>query len=117
MSAGKRKLNAKVVRELWNAATEAGEVRKEVWEPLNRRKARTTHSFRAGLLSELRRAQVVPEVRHALVGHQAATTEEMHYSGPEALMEAMRAAVDAIPPVDWTGPEEMADNVVPLRAG
>ena len=112
---GKREISAKVVRELFEVATEAGEIRRDVWEPPNRTKARTTHAFRSCLLTELRRKSVPTEVRHALVGHQAATTEEMHYAGSEALFGAMRAAVDDIPPIDWTGPGEMADNVVALR--
>ena len=115
LSARKRNINETAVRQLWEAATEAGEVRREVWVPPNRRKTRTTHAFRSGLLTELRRAGVPHEVRRLLVGHQPNTTEELHYVGPEALMEAMRAAVDAIPPVDWTGPGAAANNVVALH--
>lgn len=99
----------------WDAATKAGEARREVWAPATREIARPDHAFRAALQGHLVEAGVRDEVIDALVGHAGKSTRSRHYAGPAALFAAMREAVDALPAVDWTTPDEAApDNVVQL---
>jgi integrase len=105
---------AALVRRLWETSTEAGTARRETWAP-ERRRSRPDHAFRAGFLSGLARQGVELEVREALAGHAASTTQGRHYAGADALMEPMRAAVDAMPPIDWTGPAGAEGNVVSMR--
>lgn len=96
----------------WQRATDAGEVRPEVWKPSNRDAARPNHAFRSAYQSALVRTRIAPDVISALVGH--ATLRERHYAGPEELMDAMREAVDNLPPIDWSRPATGAGQVIPL---
>jgi integrase len=87
--------------DAWQAATDAGECRLEVWRPANREVGRPDHAFRAALQDHLQGAGVRAEVVDALVGHAGKTTRSSHYAGPDSLMQAMREAVDALPPIRW----------------
>lgn len=89
------------MRIIWREATDAKEVRESVWKPRNRGKTRTKHVFRAGFLAALRDEGVPAEVRHALVGHAAGSTEERHYS--RVTLKEMREAIDKLPRIDWAG--------------
>ncbi|GDX83391.1 hypothetical protein LBMAG42_52020 [Deltaproteobacteria bacterium] len=106
---------ASLVRRLWETATKAGAARRETWAP-ERRRSRPDHAFRAGFLSGLAGLGVAAEVREALAGHAASTTQGRHYAGADAVMGAMRAAVDAMPPIDWSGPRVATENVVRMRS-
>ncbi len=97
----------KSIRAVWLAATEAGEVRREVWDPPNRGHGRPNHAFRAGFLASLKASDGVKDF---LVGHAPQHTRERHCATPS--MEARRAAVDGIPEMDWGG---NGGNVVRLR--
>lgn len=90
----------RTLREAWEAASLAGEVRKEVWKPKARKIGRPDHAFRAAFQAHLVTAGVRDEVIDALVGH-AGGLRERHYVDPGARMEAMRAAVALIPAVAW----------------
>lgn len=90
----------RTLRTAWDAAEAAGEVRKEVWKPKALKIGRPDHAFRAAFQAHLVTAGVRDEVIDALVGH-AGGLRERHYVDPGARMEAMRAAVALIPPVDW----------------
>jgi integrase len=87
------------VTEAWEAATEGGEVRGEVWAPSNRVKARPDHAFRAAFQHHLMDEGVSDNVIDYLVGHAPASTRGKHYAAaPES---AQRRAVALIPPVEW----------------
>lgn len=87
------------VTEAWEAATEGGEARKEVWMPINREKARPDHAFRAAFQSNLQDAGVSDTVIDWLVGHAPSSTRGKHYAQPAD--SALRTAVGQIPAVDW----------------
>lgn len=99
----------------WEAATVAGEARREVWAPSTRHVARPDHAFRAALQGHLVEAGIRDEVIDAIVGHAGKSTRSRHYAGPAALFDAMREAVDALPPIDWSSAEDEAGNVVAFR--
>jgi integrase len=101
----------------WEAATAAGEAKRASWSPPNRAAARPEHAFRAAFQAHLTDARVDADVVDFLVGHASGGVREKHY-GRELLAKA-RAAVDALPPIDWRGPgvNLEAGNVVPLRRG
>lgn len=99
---GPRKPPANAVHELWEGATAAGEVRREVWYPPTAKQARPDHGFRSAFLAALADAGVQEPVRHHLVGHAPTTTEGRHYARPS--MASMRDAIDKLPPIDWAGP-------------
>lgn len=87
-------------RRAWEIATEDGKVRREVWAPRNRTNSRPDHAFRAGFQAHLVRAGVRDEVISALVGH-APGIRGRHYVGLDSMADAMRAAVELIPPISW----------------
>lgn len=100
----------------WTAAVAAGEARDTVWRPLTRKQARPEHAFRAAFQAHLRIAGVPEPVIDALVGHHSSTTRAKHYAGLDTLETAMRAAVDGLPPIDWTGPKRAkGGKVVAMR--
>ena len=82
----------------------AGEARESVWNPPNRKQARPEHAFRAVFPAHPRLARVAEPVIDALVGHDSTTTRARHHAGVDTLVRLMRAAVDALPPVDGSGP-------------
>jgi integrase len=91
----------------WEAATVAGEVRRETWAPPGRA-PRPTHAFRAAFLGALDAAGTPSKVMAHLVGH--ATTDDRaealragHYVAAD--VERARPAVDALQPIDWVGPK------------
>jgi integrase len=96
----------------WAAATEAGEVRRVVWNPCNRKIARPQQAFRAAFQAFLRSKGVGDEVIDALVGHTGRSVRERHYAGPDSLWDRMAEAVALIPDVDWLGPDRRADGKV-----
>lgn len=104
------------LRVAWEAATEAGEVRRETWAPENRIHTRPDHAFRAGFQEHLVRTGIRDECIDLLVGH-ATGLRGKHYLSDDARWEAMTAAVATIPPIDWQGPGvlEAPDNVVELK--
>ncbi len=102
-------------RAAWESAVAAGEARDAVWNPTNRKQARPEHAFRAAFQAHLRIAGVAEPVIDALVGHHSSTTRARHYAGIDTLTAQMRAAVDAMPEIDWTGPGAAAGNVVRMR--
>jgi integrase len=87
------------VTEAWAAATEEGEVRKQVWMPVNRVKARPDHAFRASFQSNLLDHGISDTVIDWLVGHAPSTTRGRHYAQPAE--NALRRAVDTVTAVDW----------------
>jgi len=97
-------VRAVAFHEAWEAATAAGEVRRAVWDPPNRKIARPQQAFRAGFQAYMRGAGVGEEVIDALVGHRGRSVRSRHYAGSDTLEDRMRAAVDGMPPIDWRGP-------------
>ena len=104
--------NTRSIRAGWKAATVAGEVPRHTWDPENRSYARPDHAFRAALQAHLTSERVASDVVSHLVGH-AHGLRGTHY-GRNLLPDA-RAAVDDLPPVDWTGPQPL-EGVVPFEA-
>lgn len=100
----------------WEEATRWGEAREVAWKPANRKIARPEHAFRAGFQAALRVAGAAEAAIDELVGHHGKTVRARHYVGSDSLWEPMRAAVDAMPPIDWLGPKELPnEKVVRLR--
>lgn len=103
-----------VLSAAWEAATEAGEVRRGVWAPDTRQLARPDHAFRAAFMAFLEAEGVRDSVIDFLVGHAPASTRRRHYAPPG--MDQVREAVAKLPPVDWReapgGP-----NVLRMRRG
>ena len=111
---GKNHLPGMALTKGWERATQAGETRREVWQPANRKIARPDHAFRAAFQAYLESVAVRDSVIDFLVGHAPASVRGKHYAPPTP--EATRAAVERIPAIDWTGgEEEVPDNVVVLR--
>ncbi len=98
----------------WEAATEAGETRRSVWAPPNRRISRPEHAFRAAFQAFLTSHGVDELVVDALVGHRGRSVRTRHYAGADVLWDRMVEAVDLLPAIDWVGPKGGA--VIPLRA-
>ncbi len=96
------------ITEAWEAATESGEARREVWAPINRVKARPDHVFRAAFQHHLMDAGMGDNVIEWLVGHAPSTTRGKHYAQPAE--SALRRAVEMVPAVDW-----QMSNVTVLR--
>lgn len=96
----------------WAAATEAGETRRSVWDPPNRKIARPQQAFRAAFQAFLRSRGIGDEVIDALVGHAGRSVRERHYAGPDTLWDRMVEAVALIPAVDWIGPGQRASGKV-----
>lgn len=103
----------KVVRRAWEEATQAGEVRREVWQPTGREIARPDHAFRAAFQGHLVSMGVRDEVIDLLVGH-APGLRGRHYVDGEARRQAAIEAVALIPPIAW-GEEALPANVHRLR--
>lgn len=105
------------LRRAWKSATAAGEARKSVWWPTGRKIARPDHAFRAAFQHALVVADVRDEVIDLLVGHSGRSTRSKHYVAADARMAAMRAAIDAMPPIDWAGPAKtgVPDNVIAMK--
>jgi len=100
--------STKSIRAAWEDAEAAGEVPRHVWAPPNRERARPDHAFRAALLAHMTTDRVAGDVVSYLVGHSpnedaSARLREIHYG--RSLMEEAREAVDALPAIDWTGPQ------------
>ena len=72
--------------------------------PPNRKQARPEHAFRAAFQAHQRLAGVAEPGIDALVGHDSSTTRAPHHAGIDTLVPPMRGAVDALPPVDGSGP-------------
>lgn len=85
---------------VWQAATEAGEVRAEAWAPESREHARPCHAFRAAFQSHLVEHGVRDEVIDLFVGH-AGTLRGRHYVAIGARWKAMVEAAALIPAIDW----------------
>lgn len=97
------------VTEAWEAATQAGEARRETWQPPSRLKARPDHVFRGAFMAALQEAGIGDAVIDHLVGHAAKTTRAQAYTAPSS--SALKRAVEVIPAVDW-GDQEEGANVV-----
>lgn len=118
---------AATIRKAWEAATEAGEARRDVWDPPTREIARPEHAFRAAVQGHLAARGVEAAAIDALVGHVGTSTRAKHYSGAAELWPTLRAAVDEhLPAIDWVGPKKVDEpaaaesggsNVVPFPAG
>jgi integrase len=103
----------RIMHELWEEATAASEVRREVWAPPNRKYARPDHAFRAAFLFAIKGDD---SVKCYLVGHAPPGTRGRHYAKPS--MEELRTAVNGLPSIDWNPPGLGVgeDNVVQIRA-
>jgi integrase len=99
----------------WEEASQADEVRREVWAPTNRVYGRPDHAFRAAFQHALVEAGIRDEVIDLLVGHARRSTRDRHYVSDDARWKAMVEAVALIPPVDWRVEAEAPSNVVPIR--
>lgn len=105
------------IRDAWEAATEAKETRREVWDPPTRLQGRPIHAFRAALQAHLQSNGVAAEVIDMIVGHAGTSTRARHYASPDELLPVARAALEEhMSPIDWHGPHvgDGAD-VIPLR--
>lgn len=92
-----------VVRAAWTEASERDGVPRHVWAPPNRINGRPDHGFRAAFQAHLTAARVSADVVDFLVGHRG-DLRGTHYG--RDLIEEARAAVDALPPIDWGGERE-----------
>ena len=101
---------SETIKAAWRDATKAGEVPRHVWAPPNRKYTRPDHAFRAALQGHMEDEHVPKDVVDFLVGHSPGLRGR-HYG--RDLTDAARAAVDVLPPADWTGPTS-SDNVIPL---
>lgn len=99
------------LRRAWEAATTAGEVRRETWQPPGRRNARPDHGIRAAVIAHLRLAGVAPGITKWLAG-QAIDMQERFYLGDGAI-DLAREAVAKLPEIDWR--DVVPANVVRLR--
>jgi integrase len=95
----------------WKEATKWGEAREGTWKPENRKNARPEHVFRAALLAALQAGGASELLMNALVGHAGKTTRSHHYAGADSLFTLMKAAVDALPPIDWDGPLDRGSKI------
>ena len=91
----------------WREAVRWGEAREVAWKPANRMTGRPEHAFRAAFQAALRLAGASETVIDELVGHHGKTVRSRHYAAGETLLAPMRAAVDSLPPIDWTGPRDV----------
>lgn len=99
-SEGLRSSPAGEVKALWEAATEAGEVRREVWAPVTfTKKTRPDHAFRAAFLAALKAAKVERDTRGFFVGHAPEGVEGEAYAGPE--MAEQIDALTKLPNIEW----------------
>lgn len=108
---GSRYVPSPTLRAAWEAATEAGEARREVWCPPTRKQARPDHAFRAAFQAFMESKGVREAVIDHLVGHAPQSVRGKHYApATEAQLEE---AVRLLPAIDWAAPA--AANVVSLR--
>jgi integrase len=84
-------------RRAWNLAVKDRAVRPAIWAPANRERASTSHVLRAVYQATLEEAGVRDSVIDWLVGHAGRSTRATSYTKPS--MEAMRAAVEKVPPI------------------
>ena len=84
-------------KSAWARAVKDGVARPGIWKPGNRVKASTTHTLRAVYQATLEEAGVRDAVIDWLVGHAGRSTRATSYTKPS--LEAMRAAVEKVPPV------------------
>ncbi|MEB3326790.1 MAG: hypothetical protein VKI39_03680 [Synechococcus sp.] len=84
-------------RRAWERAEKEEVVRAGIWEPGNQKKASTTHALRVVYQATLEEAGVRDAVIDWLVGHAGRSTRATSYTKPS--LEAMRAAVEKVPPV------------------
>ena len=97
------------MKTAWQAATEDEEVPLKVWAPPNRKNTRPDHAFRAALQGYMGDERVPKDTIDFLVGHGGGLRGR-HYDRDHT--EDARAAVDGLPPVDWTGPETPANVIL-----
>jgi site-specific recombinase XerD len=88
---------AQHLKSAWERAAKDGVARPGIWAPGNRVKASTTHALRAVYQATLEEAGVRDAVIDWLVGHAGRSTRATSYTKPS--LEAMRAAVEKVPPV------------------
>ncbi len=110
----------KTIATLWQQAEAAALVRPNLYQPLNRRKGRPNHAFRAAYMAGLQAMtveingspvqQVADRTIDFLVGHRADDTRARHYA--PATKEALKAAVRLVAAVDLKGTKVGAENVV-----
>lgn len=93
-------------KSAWERAAKDGAARPGIWAPGNRVKASTTHALRAVYQATLEEAGVRDAVIDWLVGHAGRSTRATSYTKPS--LEAMRAAVEKVPPVAL-GPARSAE--------
>ena len=98
-------IRPELFRAAWEEAARFDEAREIAWKPANRKTGRPEHAFRACFQAALRERSISEEVIDALVGHQGRSTRDRHYAGHDTLLDRMRAAVEALPPIDWNGPK------------
>lgn len=101
----------KYITEAWETASQAGEVRREVWQPPNKKRNAPDHAFRACFQGFLQSQGVSDRVIDFLVGHAPKDTRGRHYVKPDA--GAIRAAVEHLPPIIWG--DGQGANVIPMR--
>lgn len=109
-----------VLRDLWMAAVKAGEVGPNVYQPLNRRKGRPNHGFRAAYMAGLQGLtaeiddfpvqKVTDKTIDFLVGHRPPDIRSKHYTPPT--WRALEAAVGAVTPIDMKEAPVVAEGNV-----
>ncbi len=109
-----KKAPTQAYKNAWLAATDAEQVQLRVWAPPNRKSSRPLHALRAAFDAHLMSEKVSEQVVDYLVGRGGNDVRSVHY-GRDLLQDA-REAVELIPPIDWEGPRDEADNVVRLEA-
>ncbi len=111
---GKGSKPGEAIARGWERATEAGEVRRAVWQPEGRRLRRPEHAFRAAFQGFMEEKAVRDSVIDFLVGHAPRSVRGKHYSPPAP--NQLRAAVDRMPPIAWKVRKRKAKgNVVAFR--
>lgn len=94
---GKQHLPSATISDAWEAATQAGETRRDVWAPANRKQARPEHAFRAAFIRHLASHGVRDPAIDFLVGHHPSGVRARHYAEPE--MAELVEAVACLPPI------------------
>lgn len=95
--AGKQHLPSATISDAWEAASRAGEARRDVWAPENRKLARPEHAFRAAFVRHLAAEGVRDPTIDFLVGHHPGGVRARHYAEPE--MPELKEAVACLPPL------------------
>lgn len=104
-AAGHMAADTEIIGEMWSAAEDSGEIRKGIYRPRGKRKARPNHAFRAGYMAGLEAFEVeidgqpvrriMDKTIDFLVGHHPATVRDRSYSA--ATWAALEAAVSQVP--------------------